>query len=87
MEYCRCRETCIAADDQKLQCIALRQVLLSTDTADSSDNLQCELHFLEQTGIDFACLRHHLYHERFALTTLLEVLPQLFGDEGHEGVQ
>ena len=35
--------------------------LIHIYTADSSDNLQCELHFLEQTGIDFACLRHHLY--------------------------
>ena len=77
----------VGAYHLQLQGLLLGDVLLQADAAQRADHLFHALKLGYQTLVVSGGLLHGAHHQALTLLALSQVLPQLLGDEGHEGVQ
>ena len=77
----------VLAHGLQLQCFLLRDVLLQADGADVADDFLHNLELLHDSFVHLARSYHGAYHQALAVLAVHDVLPQLFGNEGHERME
>ena len=76
-----------SADHAEAEAFLGGDVLVGADGADSGDDFLGGLHLGEESGVGRHGLGHGGVHDALALAAVGQMLPELFGDEGHEGME
>ena len=80
------RRVVLVGDHPERQGVFLRNVFLLADVADGRYDLFRQFEPAQQRLVYLPCFGHALDHDRLACLAGCQVLPDLFGDERHEGV-